>query len=233
MLERSERVLRIICLGLVALIVVQISIRTFRTDPLKRLTIPALPSLPANTNAPAGGKGPNSISLPPTEMKMTNLVAAQGARPATNAVTNSVPDKGATKPGTNVVAAQVPGMAGNTPAPRRIPPRMAMNGFPGQQPGGIPNDVPPAIRTRIERITDSEILGPVIRPMPMAVLGIAGNSVFLRAPNGQTGLVKEGDELGGVKLLQIGINRILVEDNGQKKELTLFSGFGSESLMPK
>ncbi len=70
-----------------------------------------------------------------------------------------------------------------------------------------------------------------MRPMPMALLGIAGRDVFLRAPNGQTGLVKEGDELGGVKLLQIGINRVLVEEDGQKKELTLFSGLGSQSLL--
>ena len=39
----------------------------------------------------------------------------------------------------------------------------------------------------------------------MALLGIAGRDAFLRAPNGQTGIVKVGDELGGIKLLQIGI----------------------------
>ena len=71
------------------------------------------------------------------------------------------------------------------------------------------------------------------RPMPMGLVGIAGNVAFLRAANGQTGLVKVGDELGELKLLQIGINRVLVEHEGQKKELTMFSGFGSESLVPK
>ena len=64
-------------------------------------------------------------------------------------------------------------------------------------------------------------------------VGIAGNVAFLRSPTGQTGLVKEGDELGGLKLIRIGINRVLVEQEGQKKELTLFNGFGSESLLPK
>ncbi len=93
--------------------------------------------------------------------------------------------------------------------------------------------LPPAMQARVDRIIDSEILAPVIRPLPMALLGIAGKDVFLRAPNGQTGLVKEGGELGGVKLLRIGINRVLVEQDGQKKELTIFSGFGSESLLPK
>jgi len=89
------------------------------------------------------------------------------------------------------------------------------------------------VQARADKITDSEILGPVIRPQPMALLGIAGKDVFFRAPNGQTGLVREGGELGGVKVLQIGTNRVLVEIEGEEKELTLFSGFGSESLLRK
>jgi hypothetical protein len=94
-------------------------------------------------------------------------------------------------------------------------------------------DLPPEIKARVDRIVESEILGQVIRPMPMALIGIAGNSALIRTPNGQTGFVKEGDEFGGIKLLQIGINRVLVEEQGQKKELTIFSGFGSESLLAK
>ena len=94
-------------------------------------------------------------------------------------------------------------------------------------------DFPAAIQARIDRITQSEIFGAVPRPMPMALLGIAGKDVFLRAPNGQTGLIREGEELGGVKLLRIGMNRVLVEQDGQEKELMLFLGFGSESLLPK
>ena len=92
---------------------------------------------------------------------------------------------------------------------------------------------PPSTNARIDRITQSEILGSIIRPLPMALLGIAGQDVFLRAPNGQTGLIKEGEELGGVKLLRIGTNRVLIEHEGQQKELSVFSGFGSESLLPK
>ncbi len=67
----------------------------------------------------------------------------------------------------------------------------------------------------------------------MALLGIAGDVAFLRAPSGQTGMVKEGDTLGELKLLKIGINRVLVEEAGQQKELTMFEGFGSSSLLPK
>jgi hypothetical protein len=93
--------------------------------------------------------------------------------------------------------------------------------------------VPPAIQARVERITQSEVLGAVVRPLPMALLGIAGQDVFLRTPDGQTGLLREGEELGGVKLLRIGTNRVLIEHEQQQKELSVFSGFGSEPLLPK
>ena len=46
-------------------------------------------------------------------------------------------------------------------------------------------------------------------------------------------MIKAGDDLGGIKLLRVGINRVLVEEGGNKKELTIFSGFGGESLLPK
>jgi len=94
-----------------------------------------------------------------------------------------------------------------------------------------PSDLPPAVQTRVEKIVQSEILGQVVRPLPMALLGIAGKDAFLRGPDGQTGLVREGEDLGAIKLLRIGTNRVLIEHEGQKKELTLFSGFGSESLI--
>jgi hypothetical protein len=96
-----------------------------------------------------------------------------------------------------------------------------------------PPPVPPAVQARIDRVTQSEILAPVIRPLPMALLGIAGRDAFLRAPNGQTGLIREGEDLGGIKLLRIGTNRVLIEHEGQKKELLMFGGFGSETLLPK
>jgi len=67
----------------------------------------------------------------------------------------------------------------------------------------------------------------------MALLGIAGRDAFLRTATGQTGLLREGEELDGIKLLRIGTNRVLVEHEQQQKELTLFSGFGSETLLPK
>ncbi len=93
--------------------------------------------------------------------------------------------------------------------------------------------MPPEVKARVERITQSEILGQVIRPMPMALLGIAGQTAFLRSPDGQTGLVKEGGQVGTIKLLRIGTNRVLIELDGQNKELTMFAGIGGETLLPK
>ncbi len=93
--------------------------------------------------------------------------------------------------------------------------------------------LPPTDQARVDRIVQSEIFGVIPKPPPMALLGIAGKDAFLRGPNGQTGLVKEGGEMGGLKLIRIGTNRVLVEHEGQTKELTVFSGFGSETLLPK
>ena len=107
------------------------------------------------------------------------------------------------------------------------------NSVPRGEPQKPATNLPPAISAHIERITQSEILGPVVRPLPMALLGIAGKDALLRTPNGQTGLLREGEELGGVKLLRIGTNRVLIEHEQQQKELTVFSGFGSETLLPK
>jgi len=94
-------------------------------------------------------------------------------------------------------------------------------------------ELPPQAQKRVDRIIESEIFGPIARPLPMALLGIAGQHAFLRAPNGQTGLVREGEELGGVKVLKIGANRVLVEQDKEQKELMIFSGLGGETLLPK
>lgn len=89
------------------------------------------------------------------------------------------------------------------------------------------------VQDKVDRIYQSELLGPVIRPMPMELLGIGGKDAFIRTPNGQTGLLREGEEFGGIKLLKIGTNRVLVEEKGKQKELIIFSGFGGETLVQK
>ena len=104
-----------------------------------------------------------------------------------------------------------------------------MPGMPGM-PGNAPK-LPPAIQARVDKIVSSEILAPVMHPMPMGLLGIVGDTAFLRSASGQTGVVKAGDSLGDLKLLKIGVNRVLVEENGQKQELMIFNGYGGDSLL--
>ncbi len=89
------------------------------------------------------------------------------------------------------------------------------------------------IEQRVDRIKSSQILGlePARQPITPALLGIAGHDAFLRAPNGQTGLVRESEEFGGMRLLCIGTNRVLILYQGKTNELTVFDGFGSESLL--
>lgn len=128
----------------------------------------------------------------------------------------------ATPPATTVTATNV-----TTQKPTNSPPRASRS-------AGTPkSDLSPAVQARVDKIVQSEILGAVVRPLPMALLGIAGKDAFIRGADGQTGLVREGEEFGTLKVLRIGTNRVLVEYEGQKKELILFSGFGSETLLPK
>ena len=244
MLKHSELILKIVCLLMATLFLYQFVNVVIRIRPLKGLKIPDLPRLPAVVDAPGAGKTTNNVTSPLAANKgtnsgvtpisgnvETNMVASQLAAKTS---TNSIPGKDSEKPPTNAFPEQAAGkketnsaalQAAGKPDARvvsRTPP--VINKAP---------DLPPLIQARVDRVTQSEMLGPVMRPLPMGLVGIAGKVAFLRAANGQTGLVKEGDELGGIKLLQIGTNRVLVEHEGQKKELTLFAGFGSESLLPK
>ncbi len=143
--------------------------------------------------------------------------------------------------GTNLVQTQLTNVSS---APASMPPPMGMPMGMGMSMGGPPfmrgpgGGRPPRplsalIQARIDRITQSELLAPIIRPPPMALLGIAGRDAFIRTPSGQSTLLREGGESDGIKLLRLGTNRVLIEQAGEKKELTIFSGFGSESLLPK
>ena len=282
MLERSEPVLKALCVALAALLLFQVVRLVVRSNPLAHLNIPALPTLPPDTNALAGGMATNSLAAPGSGKAGTNM-APPGAQiagaatnspsgrepemPGTNAPhsaaapkgTNPPPPLAATKINTNSTTGPPSGAKETNTVARADSARTNLSATPSgatrRRPGGNAGmppemaamslgafgrpgamtapELPLPIRARVYQITDSEILGPVMRPLPMALLGIAGNVAFLRAANGQSGLVKEGDRLGELKLLQIGINRVLVEDDGQKKELTIFSGYGGESLLPK
>lgn len=205
------------------------------------------PARPSGTNS-ASGAATNSAVPSAASEKVTNATApAELAKKETNGVAGSEVKLSGTNSSlaTNVLANATnhpvavtgtnasPGLkpelkiAGAGPAPGMA--GMSFNGV--QPPGKSGADLPPATRAQVDRVTSSEILGPVMHPLPMALLGIAGEDAFLRSANGQTGLVKEGDSLGDLKLLRIGINRVLIEQDGEKKELTIFSGYGGESLL--
>jgi len=176
---------------------------------------PPLATVKAATNSVSG----DQLS-PPRPMAMTNLSLSSNSPALTD--TNQTGTNGLTS------------AARKKPRPHHGPmmgmgmPGMGMFGMGGGQP--LP-DLPPVTRNRIDQIVNSELLGPVMHPQPMGLMGIAGDEAFLRADSGETGLVKEGATLGDLKLLRIGINRVLVEVNGQKQELTIFSGMGGESLL--
>jgi hypothetical protein len=304
MLERSERVLKIICLGLAAIMLYELVGAVLRHNPLEHMSIPTLPALAAAPDVKSGGLATNSVSsvesgmagtnspaVKDSEKSGTNSVAGEstskqgtnpislvvsahkGTNPAsaqvssklesnavpvegaavksTNPITNQVSEKtdtnsiaGLEKKGTNMIVGTnhfsgtngILGtnlVLGSNAASRLTLGKMAMNLNPHQVFGKKAAELPPVTQARIDKITDSEILGPVIRPVPMGLLGIAGEYAFLRAPSGQTELVKEGAEMGGIKLLKIGINRVLVEEAGEQKELTIFEGYGGETLLPK
>ena len=179
-----------------------------------------------------GPVGTNFPPAPPLTARGSNLmVVVESMTSVTAAVTNAATgDRATNQPAAGTVRVARAAGRGRGAGPVEL--AMAMRG--GGMPGGTPlPELPAPAKARVELIYRSELFGPVIQPIPSALLGIAGDSVFLRGTNGQTGAVKEGDSLGGVKVLKIGINRVLVEEGGQQKELTIFSGFGGTSLMPK
>src|ERR1017187_161379 len=193
-----------------------------------------------NSGTPVTIADTNAISpLVPAEKGSNSLAHAEPQKTDTNVVarletklsgTNFAASTNVAENGTNILrhSKSEKRSASSSPAPDMA----GMNFNPFQPPGKSNVELPPAMKSRISKITDSEILGPVMHPVPMGLLGIAGEFAFLRSANGQTGLVKPGDSLDDIKLLRIGINRVLIEQSGQKKELMIFSGYGGDSLLP-
>jgi hypothetical protein len=177
------------------------------------------------TNGDVSLTGSNHVQTahdPGTNVPSTH----QTAQGTTNAVNQTNHVNHLTASGTNSAGQSARRFTGS------MPPGMGFGGFP-MMPGMAGNapKLPPEIQACVDKIVNSEIFAPVMHPLPMALLGIAGNTAFLRTADGQTGLVKAGDSLGDLKLLRIGINRVLVEQAGQRKELMIFDGYGGESLL--
>jgi hypothetical protein len=214
-LERLTPVLRLVCIALAGLILYQVFQVVAHKDPLENLSVATAyslldaPDIPTPALAPAA----TPAALSTNAASVTNSLRAT----ITNTNTNMPAVMG---PGTNVAATR---STNAVRVPNAAAARAAVK---------PPGDLPPALQARVDRLTQSELLGPVVRPLPMALIGIAGKDVLIRTANGQTGLLREGEELGGVKLLRIGTNRVLVEHEQQQKELTVFAGAGGESLVP-
>lgn len=293
MRDRSEQILRLACLVLAALAVAEICHAILRVNPLRGVTVPAVPTLVTNTVAntnsmtngtsnsgpvdtnkiPAGLKtasstnaamatnvvvnsnsiamtnhfsiGTNSV-VPAVPVQTNETVQSTGTAPSatnksvalktgmtTNLVATNIVANTNSAPGTNSVVTNSATPNAPSAAHKHHSPRMMGGGMAGMMgmSGGSAVALPPLIQARVDQIVNSEMFAPVVHPQPMALLGIAGDTIFLRTDSGQSGLVKIGDSLGNVKLLRIGINRALVEQDGQKKELTIFDGFGSDSLL--
>lgn len=109
--------------------------------------------------------------------------------------------------------------------------KSADNSKPGK-PDSKTKPLPTEIAQRSKRLESSGIFGRTPKPPPMALIGIVDPYAILQTPDGQTGKVKEGETLRGVKVLRVGANRVLVEHDGNTSELSIFSGIGSETLMP-
>ncbi len=241
MLEKLNPLLRVVCLALAGLIVYQLSQIFFKRDALTRGNLALAPIVAAkekttnvvSTNAVSTNLvATNAVS---TNLPTTNVAAS--APPANMPAAVSLPPGGAPN-AEAMIAARAARTRGGPPGGAMMMgpggPMMAMGqGGPmmGMGGPGRPVSLPPEVQALVDKIRNSQILGMEMKPPPMALLGIAGKDVFLRSPTGQTGIIREGEQLGGVKLLRIGINRVLVEFENQQSELTIFSGFGSESLL--
>jgi hypothetical protein len=253
--DRLVRLLRGATWVLLGVLVLRLTLALFRPSPLTALRIPALPTLAdssAATNTPADASPIPPVPVPapkPASAGATNTATpSAGSNAIPSNLSASVSPLGTNPPakpsGTQAVAS--PSVAPNTPPkPPSAAPQIAGGPFPGMPPGfpfpGGPGrgrgagakPLDPLVQARLDKVIQGELLGPAPRPIPMALMGIAGTNAFIRTTSGMSGMVGEGGELGGVRLVRIGINRVLVNEAGTNKELTIFGGAGGESLLPK
>jgi hypothetical protein len=177
-------------------------------------------ALPTNAIAGSNVAGTNGAgaNIAGTNISGTNIAKGTNASRSTSSTGS-----------TNVIAKSDKGLPGMPPGMPGMPPGMRPG---GRGAGPKKMELPAEVKARVDKIIVSEILGAIPHPMPLSLTGIVDEEASIQATNGQTQWVKIGGEIEGVKLLRIGINRVLVEDHGEKKELTLFGGAGGESLMP-
>ena len=254
--DRNEQILRKVCQVLAAVLVLRVLWIVIRPNPLSNLVIPDLPQLADATATAAASANNKPASAPasgsPTSTNSgTTATSTNKSKAGSPTNSNAMGVAGSTnRSGTNAPIASAKGTnpppAGGPPGPPpgmpMMPgmggpmPMMMMGGMPGMpgMPGGRGGpsvSLDPLTTARIDKIIQSELLGPVPHPLPIALMGIAGQDAFIRTSSGMSGMIHEGAEFGGVKLLRIGTNRVLVEEGGVKKELKIFEGAGGESLL--
>ncbi len=91
---------------------------------------------------------------------------------------------------------------------------------------------PPPFPEAFRAIDRKGIFGasPAAAEQPLELLGLMGEYALLRTPSGETGRARVGESVGGVKVIRVGTNRVLVEHDGTTKELSIYSGLGSDPL---
>jgi hypothetical protein len=209
-------ILKGLCLVLGAFFVWQLLGALRTQDPLSNVTMPP----PRRSIESTGGTTSNT----PAPLPISVVPKTTGVNVASSSITNASNVSTTSAPAV-VVRASPTAVSSGVPAPG------AAAGTP-RSGATKPPVLAGVAQGWVDKIKDSEVFGAAPKPLPMALLGIAGPDVIIRTATGQTGLLREGEELSGVKLLRVGTNRVLIEHEGQRKELTLFSGFGSESLLP-
>jgi hypothetical protein len=246
MLEKLTPVFRIASIALAGFIVLQGARAVAKKNPLASIKLPKI-ELPAvkveaksddkkagATAAAAPDHAANPAAGPQAGPGAPHPPAAATGGPVVSMASGGGPPVMMSMPN-GMPPGMPPGarMTGSRPMPPGMPPRGMPMMMGGMGAPGLPPNTPPEIKDRLDKIYQSQILGMIIRPMPMALQGIAGKEVFIRTATGQSGMASEGSEFGGVKILKVGTNRVLVEVDGKEQELTLFQGLGSDSLLSK
>lgn len=191
--------------------------------------------LPVSAQMPrVDTKGTNSSAANEVSNGSTNVAKADSALQSNKSGTNASDKSGGLKAGTNLPAtassARPDSKAGGPAGQGRVP-GGARNRLPGGMSGQLA-ELSPELKARVDKIYQSELFGPVIHPMPPALLGVVGREAIISV-NGQQQLLKEGADFNGLKLIKVGVNRVLIEENGKEKELMIFAGFGGETLVSK
>ena len=106
----------------------------------------------------------------------------------------------------------------------------------------VTEETEPTLRPVVAKVAESSLFGVAPPPPPPSpnqppkakapkLQGIAADFAILEIPGRGVHMIRLGDEEEGVKVLKLALNRVLIEVDGVKHELTIYSGFGSDPLL--